>query len=123
MDSVKINHISINGPGLWHLLHRMAMNASNPSSQQLFTDFLPIFEKALTCDLCHQEFIHFKSLHPLEQYQNTYYYDGHNIGYFQWTWELHNYVNTKLSKPLVSLTSAYKYYTTHRHECPACIKL
>ncbi len=122
MDTVRANHITFNGPGLWHILHRMAFNANNQHNKSLFQEFLLVFQQALTCQVCLLEFTTFLQHHPLANYDNIL-YENYDIGYFKWSVDLHNHVNIKLGKPLVSLTAAYKYYTTQHHNCKSCIKL
>ena len=73
MDTVRANHITYNGPGLWHILHRMAYNANNPHNKSLFQEFLLVFQQALTCQVCLLEFTTFLQQHPLDEYDNILY--------------------------------------------------
>lgn len=114
MDTVRLNHIVLNGPGLWKILHKMAVN---PENKSIFPFFLLTFRECINCPTCLLEFDNFLKNNPLENYNNII-VDGRDIGFFKWTWQLHNIVNSKLKKPIPSLTEAYK-----NNECVACIKL
>lgn len=122
MDTVKCNSIVITGPGLWKILHSTAVRATTPDSKSFFIYFFEIFKDMIRCKHCLDDLNLFVQSHELHKYHDII-IDGIDVGYFKFTWELHNYVNLKLNKPLVSLTDAYKYYTVKHFDCRACIKL
>ena len=122
MDKVRCDHIGLNGPGLWNILHGVAVRATTPHGKLFFLSFLDIFKDMIKCKHCSEDLSLFIRSHNLSDYQNII-IDGIDIGYFKWTCELHNHVNTKLNKPFVSLTEAYKYYTTRHFDCKSCINL
>lgn len=122
MDIVRCNHIGINGPGMWKILHGTAVRAISEETKKYFISFLDIFASLINCKTCSDEFNTFIETHNLSQYKNIIIKDI-DVGYFKWTWELHNQVNKKLGKPCVSLTDAYKYYTTKTFDCRSCINI
>jgi len=113
MDEVRLNNISHNGPGIWNLLHSCGINAVDDKTKNIFEYIVVIVRSRLKCDLCIMHFDNFLQTHPLKQYRNIISVKGTHIGYFQWSVELHNAVNTKLGKKLVSLPQAYHSYNTN----------
>lgn len=122
MDTVRCNNMGINGPGMWKILHAIAVRAISDDSKIFFESFVETFKSLIHGKICADEFMIFSKNHDLSQYKNII-IDGIDIGYFKWTWELHNHVNMKLGKPYVSLTDAYKYYTTKKFDCKSCINI
>lgn len=123
MDSVRLNHIGLNGPGLWKILHKMAIYSTTLETKTRFKDFLIVFRECIGCKNCLTDFDNFLKNNPLENYDNIV-VDKIDIGYFKWTWQLHNIVNLKLHKQLPILTDAYKkFFNTLDGQCIACINL
>ena len=65
----------------------------------------------LKCYLCYKYC--FLKTHPLISYK----YDR-QVGYFKWSWELHNMVNKKLNKLEVKYEDALEYY--NNFNCQNC---
>lgn len=122
MDTVKCNNIKHIGPGMWKLLHSASVRATNHENKIFFLQFLDLFMENISCKVCFEDTKSFLEKFPLINYESVI-IDGLDIGYFKWTWELHNHVNKKLGKETVSLTNAYKYFTTVKFDCKACINL
>jgi len=62
------------------------------------------------CKKCQPHFRKFIDTHNFKDYwyiKNT---NGKDIGFFKWTWELHNQVNKFLGKNQPSLEDAYNFY-------------
>lgn len=109
MDETRLNHPVINGPGMWNLLHTFAAEAVDEKTKDHFEYFVKIFLKRIKCKSCLEDINIFMRDHPLEKYKNIT-QKGIPIGYYIWSNELHNHVNKKLKKKIVSVDESYGYY-------------
>ena len=57
----------------------------------------------------------FIDTHPFIGYRNITNNTGKDIGFFKWTWELHNQVNKFLNKYEPTLIESYNFYTNPEH--------
>lgn len=113
MDDVRLNNITYNGPGIWNILHSSAINAIDDISKDNFEYIIVIVRSRLKCLVCLNHFDNFLQMNPLKQYREIKSPKGIHIGYFQWSVELHNSVNIKLGKKIVTLLQAYRSYATN----------
>ena len=119
MDETKLNHMGLNGPGMWNLLHAFAIEAIDDKSKEHFEFFVTIFIKRIKCTKCAHDVNNFIKSNPLDKYKNIKTVKGHDIGYYQWSCDLHNHVNSKLGKPTIPVEKSYKYYKSDT-SCVAC---
>ena len=112
--------MKIIGPGIWHIMHTSAVNAKDEQKMIEFENLLEIIIKTIRCVECRkdlQEYMHKNPILPYRTLKSKY---GDLVGYYVWTWKLHNYVNKKLGKSEVNLDISYEYYAGNK-VCFACI--
>lgn len=100
-----------NFTGIWFLMHLNAVIATSSESKSEFRRQINHLQKNFKCLNCKEHFKKFIDTHPFKNYENIKNSQGKEIGYFKWTWELHDQVNKFLGKYRPSLDEAYKYYT------------
>lgn len=112
-----MNHTHYSDPhnmsGLWFGMHVMAVNATTPELQNAFDHYISKIAAMFKCIKCRDHFLKFMENKVLKDYRKIYRPNGVFIGYFQWTWELHNAVNKYLNKPIVPLDEAFDYYSSN----------
>lgn len=87
------------GPPTWKRLHYAA-------ARMYARDFFPYLEREvsqLPCDKCKKHATRYLKDHPVGNFQDL-------TGAFRYVWLLHNTVNTRLKKPLVSFEDAIRMY-------------
>lgn len=99
------------GPGYWHCIHVDAANAVTDELKRAFVININARCDHFKCKKCQGHFRKFIDSHPLKHYWNIKDNKGNDIGFFKWTWELHNQVNRFLKKYEPSLEEAYGYYS------------
>ena len=104
-DPVKI------GPGLWFKLHLDAVQAVTDELKRAFVINTQALVDNFKCAHCQEHFRAFVERYPLTRYWNIHNREGQDIGFFQWTWELHNQVNKRYRKYQPTLEEAYLYYS------------
>jgi hypothetical protein len=96
------------GKHVWTSIHFIALGyPSNPNAQQknIYIQYFNSLADVLPCKSCADHFKKLLTLHPLN--------DAHlanNFSLFEWTVLLHNKVNERLNKPIISLERAKKIY-------------
>ena len=103
-DPVKV------GPGVWFKMHIDAIKAITDSLKKAFIIDINAVCDNFKCKKCQPNFRKFIDTHPLEDYWHIYDSKGRDIGFFQWTWEMHNQVNKFLKKYEPTLEEAYEYF-------------
>ena len=111
--------IKIEGRGIWHTIHTLALYATNESLKNAFVLTMDSLAKNFACEICKPDFNKFINQHPFKNYWNLK-QKNEEIGLFKWTWELHNTINQKLGKPILSFDDAYNM--TKYHVCKNCNK-
>ena len=96
--------------GIWFMLHMLAVEAITSTLKDAFVHNVLILCARFPCQKCKHHFQHFIDTHPFSNYRYIRDQQGRDIGFFQWTWELHNAVNARLDKPYVGLNIAYEFY-------------
>lgn len=98
------------GPGLWFKIHVDAVQAITDDLKEAFAININALCTIFKCTVCQKHFSDFIKLHPLIDY--WYIEDnGRDIGFYKWSWELHNQVNRRLGKYEPKLFESYEYYT------------
>ena len=98
------------GPGWWMKIHRDAMKATTEERKRVFEYNIEEDCNTFPCGKCKIHLRKFLDTHPLKKYWQVYDIKGRDIGFFKWTWELHNQVNRFLEKYQPTLEEAYDYY-------------
>ncbi len=90
------------GPELWAELHKLGLVMdAGVTSHTDAVRYLAWMKKRLPCGDCQAFYVDYLATHPPT-------FDG---GFFNWTVTLHNAVNTKLGKPLVTEETARTLWT------------
>lgn len=110
-DTSKFTDPEIIGPGIWYDMHTYAVKAIDDTTKNAFIIYLNNLCDNFRCIKCKVHFRKFIDNHDFADYWNIYDENGNDIGFFQYTWELHNKVNIFLGKYCPTLEEAYYYYT------------
>lgn len=103
-DPVKV------GPGVWFKMHVDAVDAVTDELKNAFILSVNRTCDRFKCKECRTHFRKYIDTHPFQNYWNIRDPKGRDVGFYKWTWELHNKVNERLGKPLVGLEESYIYY-------------
>src|SRR5688572_20802270 len=96
--------INKDGKGIWFVIHTLALNTNG--KKDYFEWMMNTLSDNFGCEICKP---HIKKFIMDTPPKNTI-YKQEDIGYFKWTWELHNSVNKRLNKPVISLDEALSIY-------------
>jgi len=118
MDASVFSDLSKIGPGIWFKIHTDAITATNDSLKSSFITNINALCDNFKCKKCQPHFRKFIDTHPLLNYWNIKDSFNRDIGFFQWSWELHNQVNKFLNKYQPSFAEAYSYFSDS--EAGAC---
>lgn len=109
------------GPGIWFDMHTEAVAATTDSLKEAFIININALCDNFKCKKCQPHFRKFIDTHHFRDYWNIFDEKGKDIGFFKWTWELHNQVNRFLKKYEPSLEEAYNYFAdTEAGACFNC---
>ena len=90
---------------MWNLLHSASLCSTckdKTTRNRLFTDLLDTFRHVCPCEVCKSSFNEFLTMETFNK-ENDFEPET-------FAWELHNAVNSKLGKPLVTFENVYKRY-------------
>lgn len=99
------------GPGIWFMMHTLAVRAITDELKRSFVIYVNSLCDNFRCKKCQPHFRKFIDTHPFQNYWYTFDQAGRDIGFFKWTWELHNQVNKFLKKYEPTLQEAYEYFS------------
>ena len=92
------------GPHVWATLHTLALKADATKSameeELAFKTLVMSLQTLLPCDSCKDHLNDYVSGNPIEGSK------------FEWTINLHNAVNQRLNRPVISLDQAYEQWTS-----------
>lgn len=111
-DPVKV------GPGIWFKMHIDAIIAVTDTLKDAFIINVNAVCDNFKCKKCQPHFRKFIDTHPFKNYWNITDSKGNDIGFFQWTWEMHNQVNNFLKKYEPTFEEAYAFFSNN--EAGAC---
>jgi hypothetical protein len=102
------------GPGVWYLIHSMALKASNGTynDKSEFIKFMHHLSKTFPCPVCKEHINEYLARHSFESYCKDI-VDKESkikIGLFKWSWEFHNAVNIRLQKKTMDFRTALHLY-------------
>lgn len=104
-DPVKI------GPGIWFKMHIDAVKATTDNLKEAFEININNTCDNFKCKKCQIHFRRFIDMHPFHKYWKIIDSQKRDIGFFKWTWELHNEVNKFLGKVEPGLEEAYNFFS------------
>jgi len=90
------------GPYYWGVLHLACLGGINPSALQALVAMFPAI---LPCPACGVHFAEVLNAAPLPET------DDPDV-LFKWSVDVHNVVNKRLEKPLLTYEDAFKYWMT-----------
>jgi hypothetical protein len=102
---------------VWKIIHKQALRSNTKSKKKSFQDFIENLIEDFPCSKCKP---HFKKMYeeiPLNTFDGNLYL-GLDISYFYWSVHIHNLVNLRLNKPMLSFEEAYSIHIND--ECEEC---
>ena len=84
------------GPHVWATMHTLALRADSLQTIDSFYMFINALQSLLPCETCKDDYVKWLKLNNRPSVGKA----------FEWSVQLHNYVNSKLQKPQLSLESA-----------------
>lgn len=106
-----------NYSSMWYVIHTMACSATTDKLKESFEVYINNLCNRFPCDTCKAHFREFIDSHPFYKYWAIYDIDKNDIGFYKWTWELHNSVNLRLKKKKVGLEESYVFYSSNTTVC------
>lgn len=100
------------GSGIWFVIHTLALHANTDVLKESFILTINTLCDHFGCDTCKQHFRKFINDYPLKTYW-YFKYNGEDLGFFKWSWDLHNVVNKALNKPQLSFDNALSKYKNY----------
>jgi hypothetical protein len=104
--------IQNNGSGIWYVIHTLALHAKNDRAKKSYASTINTLAEYFGCEKCKIHFKKFIESHPFKYYWNINHGTYENIGFFKWSWEMHNDINKFLGKKQISLDDALLYYVS-----------
>lgn len=104
---------SYTGPGLWVIIHLMALKADTPKKVENFCDFVRFLCDNHMCPNCREHCKEYIKLNPPEKDKNTSFNisgNRHHLGMFYWAFIFHNAVNERIGKTKLTLEQAFILY-------------
>jgi len=112
--------IRIEGAGVWYVIHTLALHTNTDLAKDAYIITINTLCDHFGCESCKPHFKQFIIEHPFHKYRHIN-YKGEDYGFFKWSWELHNSVNYRLNKPIISFEDAlFKY---KNNTCTDCDKI
>lgn len=100
------------GPHYWFFLHTIAMSypeRPNAVTKKKYYDFIQNIPLFIPVESMSSEFSKLLDQYPVQPYLDN------KESFIRWLWFIHNKINTKLEKPLISLNDFYvKYYEEYK---------
>jgi hypothetical protein len=90
------------GPYYWGVLHLACLGGIDPAALQALVSLFPVI---LPCPACGIHFAEVLNENPLPETSDP-------DALFKWSVDVHNIVNERLKKSLLSYEDAYKYWMT-----------
>jgi len=84
------------GPHVWATMHTLALRSDSLQSIDSFYMFIQSLQELLPCNTCRDDYIKWVKQNGRPTIGNA----------FEWSVRLHNYVNSKLNKPQITLEAA-----------------
>lgn len=97
--------------GLWWTIHDFGKHSIKDADKKFYIDFLNRLCNQFPCSICKEHFI--EMLEEMNPYIPVYWnmkHEGIEIGMFRFSWLLHNRVNERLNKAVLSWDDACRIY-------------
>lgn len=108
------------GPGAWFMIHLQAYHATTNERKKAFELMIEDLVTNFKCLKCKKHFSKYIQRNPLSDYR-TMTEDGKDIGYFLWSWKLHNEVNSRLKKSVIPFDDAIRFFSgIQNNVCTNC---
>ncbi len=96
--------------GIWYLIHRSAILAITEAKKAEFINYMTFLSKEFPCEKCRTHIMQFILENPFHLYMNVSYSTYSDVGFFKWSFNLHNAVNIRLKKPVMDFSTAHNLY-------------
>jgi hypothetical protein len=100
------------GPHYWYFLHTIALsypNYPNAVTKKKYYELIQNFPLFIPVEQISKEFSHLLDKYPIQPYLDK------RESFVKWTWFIHNKINEKLEKPILSLEDFYiQYYEEYK---------
>lgn len=107
------------GPGEWNWIHTNALQVCTLNAAYYFASRLRQRCNSLPCQNCRQHAMSYLSSNPPEQWAVQF---NDDTAMFRYTVEMHNYVNRRLGKPIISMDQAHQIWGVSRCQRPSSAK-
>jgi len=111
--------VTQHGSGIWFVIHTLALHANTDVLKEAYIITINTLCDHFGCETCKEHFKNFINKYPLRSYWKLF-YKGEDLGFFKWSWELHNIVNKVLKKQQISFDDALSKYKNYI--CKNCDK-
>lgn len=101
----KFSSPDILGPGVWFFLHLKASKATTREAQLEVCRDIRLLADNFRCMTCKPHFQKHVATYPPEKTLHV------EKGLFIWLWNMHNIVNKRLGKRMVTMEDAWNYYS------------
>lgn len=85
---------------LWAIIHEIALLHDYPGDKQKIKEFYHCLEHVFLCGKCKQHYHDFLRDNPISD----------DMSLFPWSVKLHNSVNEKLGKPIMTINEAFNIW-------------
>jgi hypothetical protein len=99
----------VDGRGIWHIYNIKAIQATTDVLKVRFFEEMTWLSLNYPCEKCRNHMQGYIKDNPFNRYTDVS-WNGKDIGCFKWIHGLHNSVNKKLNKPIMSFESAYNIF-------------
>jgi len=101
------------GPGVWFQIHLFAAKAVDTETKEFYVQFINTTVRNLPCLECRNHATKYLKRNPLRSYMTS----RDPKGLFRWSWTFHNFVNTRLRKPIVEWETAKEMFYNDSGVC------
>lgn len=123
MQPLTVNQLA----GIWWTLHTQAIRATNGEAKNAFIINVRNMADQFPCQKCKPHLVAWIEEHSFDRYWLIKDGSGRDVGFFKWTWELHNDVNRRITeenpkstKVQIPFDEAYNFYL-QTNQCSECI--
>lgn len=104
------------GSGIWYIIHRLALRITSDEDISKFEAFMIDLQEIIPCSECRSNYeLELTTL--LRDMSNTYVSDSTSLSIFDLTVDMHNNVNRRLRKRVISTIEALSIYDIeHRYD-------
>src|ERR1700678_3958359 len=111
METHMFSDPAIIGPGIWFDIHVTAISAITDKLKEAFVIYINTLCENFRCKKCQPHFRAFIDNNPLVNYWGIYSTtDRKDIGFFKWSWLMHNEVNARLGKYQPTFEEVYHFF-------------